>query len=221
VGSRTFDPLRVARLREHGDSADGNAPLDAFPQTNERLRIVSFYETFVAGFRYNHDNDPSGIIGAKPGSIPPIYFGVGYTRYAKPYQVTVGDAVFDEAVFDARFEGLGLALGLDTNQKPERFYANVATQFGLGRVMLTHNYVLNEDLPENWAIGYAQGNFNVGYIHPLLYSMPTPLIGAEASLGGATFFYFKTVRQEGEPLETPPLNWDLLWAVRAYFTLPL
>jgi hypothetical protein len=210
---------RLVRIIPH--SADARAPLDAFPETNARLRMVSSYETFVVGLRYNHDNDPSGIIGAKPGSIPPLYFGVGYTRFAKPYQVTVGDAVFDEAVFDGRFEGLGLALGLDTNQKPERFYANVATQFGLGRVKLTQNYVLNDDLPENWAIGYVQGNVAVGYIHPVLITMPTPLVGLEASAGGATFFYFKTVRQEGEPLETPPLNWDLLWAVRAYFTLPL
>jgi hypothetical protein len=210
---------RLVRIIPH--SADGNAPLDSFPETNAKLRMVSFYETFVVGLRYNHDNDPSGVIGAKPGSIPPLYFGVGYTRYAKPYQVTVGDAVFDEAVFDARFEGLGLAFGLDTNQKPKRFYASVATQLGLGRVKLTENYELNDDLPENWAIGYAQGNVAVGYIHPLLITMPTPLVGLEASAGGATFFYFKTVRQEGEPLETPPLNWDLLWAVRAYFTLPL
>jgi hypothetical protein len=223
--SRAFESIatpregRLVRIIPH--SASENENLANYPQTNQKLRVISAYETFVVGLRYHHDNDPSPIVQTSSGDFPPIYFGVGVTRYDKPYQVTVGEAVFDDAVFDARFEGIGLAFGLDTNQKPERFYANVATQFGLGRVFLMHDYILNDSLPANWAIGYAQGNFTVGYLHPIAYTMPTPLIGADVSLGGATFFYFKTVREEGETVDTPPLNWDLLWQARAYFTLPL
>jgi len=96
--------------------------------------------------------------------------------------------------------------------RAERFLQAAATALALTFV---------STLVEAQTIGYAQGNFTVGYLHPIAYTMPTPLIGADISLGGATFFYFKTVREEGEPMDTPPLNWDLLWQARAYFTLPL
>ena len=75
--------------------------------------------------------------------------------------------------------------------------------------------------PPEWLIGYLMGNATVGYLLPLLRTKPTLLASFAASAGGATFFYFKTQAEEGETVDAPPLNWDLLWGVRASLILPL
>ncbi len=90
----------------------------------------------------------------------------------------------------------------------------------MGEVKLTDSLILNEELPPDWYIGYAQGDLTVGYIHPLLYTAPTLLGGISASIGGASFFYFKAFAEEGEE-RAPLANWDILWGARVFLTLPL
>jgi hypothetical protein len=244
--SRAWEPIIKYETRAFKTSAQPHSPVfvlphDADPDTDlpadltgastERVELVSSFETFVAGVRYTHSKDPSAVIGSKKDAIPPFYLGVGLLAYGKPYQVTVGDAVLDEVLFDARFRGAGLAFGLDTKARPYAFSVDVEGQTGLGEVRLLENLTLNELLPQaenrqglqppKWLIGYVTGNVTVGYLLPLMQTMPTPMIGASVSGGGATFFYFKTQAEEGETVDAPPLNWDLLWGARASFLLPL
>ncbi len=212
-------PKRPIRIIPH--SADKNADLSTFPLTTETLRMTSAFETLIFGLRYHHDNDPSGIISTSGGTLPPIYFGVGLVSYSKPYMVRVGDFVLDDLVFDARLKGAGLALGGELPMKPDHFFASLSTQLGVGQVDLTHNFTLNETVPDGWLIGYAQGELSGGYLYPILRTRPTLLAGIEASVGGATFFYFKALSSSDEERQTPPLNWDLLWGARVFLTLPL
>ena len=80
---------------------------------------------------------------------------------------------------------------------------------------------VNELLPEDWLIGYLQGNVTLGYILPLFRGRPTPLLTAAVTAGGATFFYFELKGGSGQNAPTLPLNWDLLWAAHVALTLPL
>lgn len=215
----TLTPKKPIRIIPRSASKDDD--LSLFPATTEELTMTSSFETLVVGLMYHHDNDPSGIIQTKGGWFPRIYFGVGFTEYAKPYMVRVGDQVLDDLLFDARLRGAGLALGLETPQKPERFFVELSTQVGIGEVRLTDDFTVNETLPDDWMIGYAQGELTFGYLHPLLRTRPTLLGGLAASAGGATFFYFKPISSDEEEQSTPPANWDLLWGLKAFLVLPL
>jgi hypothetical protein len=92
---------------------------------------------------------------------------------------------------------------------------------GLGEVSLLDDLTVNELLPEDWLIGYLQGNVTLGYVLPLLRSRPTPLLTGELSAGGASFFYFKLRSSDSEQAPSLPLNWDFLWGARVSLTLPL
>ncbi len=210
-----------APVRIIPQSASKKDDLSTFPTTTSELTLTSAFETFVVGLRYHHDNDPSGIIASDGGSFPKLYFGVGLTQYSKPYQVRVGDQVLSDLLFDARLRGAGLALGLETGQRPESFFLDVSAQSGIGEVRLTHDFTVNETLPDGWLIGYAQGEVTGGYLHPLTRTRPTLLGGVAASVGGATFFYFKPLTTSEEDRSTPALNWDLLWGLKAFVVVPL
>jgi hypothetical protein len=133
----------------------------------------------------------------------------------------VGGDPLDEILFDGRFRGAGLAYGLATARGVDRPYVTLDTQLGLGEVSLLDDLTVNELLPEDWLIGYLQGNVTLGYILPLIRARPTPLLTAELTAGGATFFYFELEGSEDERSPTLPLNWDLFWAAHISLTLPL
>lgn len=201
-------------------SARASDDLSTLPTVTDTLRMSSAIETLVVGLQYHHGNDPSGLIQTQGGSLPPVYLGVGLVSYQKPYMVRVGDLVLDDLLFDAQLRGAGLALGLETPQKPKSFFLDFSGQVGLGELRLTDSLTLNESLPKDWWIGYAQGELTVGYIHPLLITRPTPLIGVTASVGGATFYYFRAFAEESGQ-SVPVANWDLLWGARVLLMLPL
>src|SRR5690606_29062633 len=145
----------------------------------------------VVGVRYFPERGNAGLVGDAASSLPPMYLGVGLSQYSKPYQVQVGDDPLDELLFNGRFRGAGLAYGLATARAIDRPYVSLDTQLGLGEVSLLDELTLNQLLPEDWLIGYLQGNVTFGYILPLLRARPTPLLTGELSAGGATFFYFQ------------------------------
>jgi hypothetical protein len=193
-------------------------------RSDQPLEFVSGFETLVVGVRYSPDapaGGNSGVIGGNSGKFPPIYLGVGFTQYSKPYQVKVGNDALDELLFNGRFRGLGIATGLSVPRHLGKPYVDADAQLGLGQVQLLNDLSLNELLPDDWLIGYLQGNVNVGYAWPVLKTKPTPILTGELSGGGATFFYFKTKDGNSEKPPALPLNWDFLWAVHVAFTLPL
>ncbi len=208
-----------AQVRIIPRSASKNQPATDFPLTSAPLEMVSGYESLVLAGKYNPSN--AGMVGMPAGDFPPFYLGVGLVQYTKPYQFNVGDAVLDEYVFDARFRGAGLALGLSTSEEPYKFYVDFSGIVGLGEARLLDDLTLNEVIANDTLIGFVQSNVTVGYLYPLTTGKPTPMIGASLSGGGASFFFFKTVYQENEPVEAPPLNWDLLYGVQARFVVPL
>jgi hypothetical protein len=214
-------PSAPVAIVDRKTSAD--ADLSTIPRSDQALEFVSGFETLVLGIRYFPERGNAGLVGDSTGPIPPMYLGVGFTQYSKPYQVHVGDDPLNEILFNGRFRGAGLAYGLATARKVERPYVTLDTQLGLGEVSLLEDLTVNELLPEDWLIGYLQGNVTLGYILPLMRTRPTPLLTGELSAGGATFFYFQ-VREgedEGEAAPALPLNWDVFWAVHVSLTLPL
>jgi hypothetical protein len=198
-----------------------NLDLSTIPRSAQALEFVSGFETLVLGVRYFPERGNAGLVGDSAGPIPPMYLGVGFTQYSKPYQVQVGNDPLDEILFNGRFRGAGLAYGLATARKVDLPYVTLDTQLGLGEVSLLEDLTVNELLPEDWLIGYLQGNVTLGYVLPLIRARPTPLLTGELSAGGATFFYFQLRERAGETPPTLPLNWDLFWAVHVSLTLPL
>jgi hypothetical protein len=209
-------PVAIA-ARKTSPSAD----LSQLPRSDGALEFVSGFETLVLGVRYFPERGNAGLVGDTNGSIPPMYLGIGFTQYSKPYQVHVGaDDPLDEILFDGRFRGAGLAYGLATARQVDTPYVTLDSQLGIGEVSLLDHLTLNELLPEDWLIGYLQGNVTFGYILPLIRTRPTPLLAGELTAGGATFFYFQTKDSNSSP-PTLPLNWDLFWAAHVSLTLPL
>jgi hypothetical protein len=232
--SRRWETLVSYESRSFVTSAHPSAPvaiasrktspstdLSQLPRSDGALEFVSGFETLVVGVRYFPERGNAGLVGDTTGRIPPMYFGIGFTQYSKPYQVHVGaDDPLDEILFDGRFRGAGLAYGLATSRQVDRPYVSLDSQLGVGEVSLLDHLTLNELLPADWLIGYLQGNVTFGYILPLLRTRPTPLLAGELTAGGATFFYFQTKGSDESP-PTLPLNWDLFWAAHVSLTLPL
>ncbi len=201
-------------------SADPDT-LEACPGMLGDLRIISGFETFVAGVRYDHAKEGSAVVTKRKSKIPPVFFGVGLMQYRKPYQLTIGTKTLDKYLFNGRFRGAGLALGTDLGGGIDRFFADVDMQLGLGEVSLLENLKLNDLAPDDWLIGYVQGTATIGYRLPIIRAAPTLIFVPSVSGGGASFFFFETQPQEGEDGTTAPVNWDFLWAVRVSLLLPL
>lgn len=185
-----------------------------------KLEITSGFETFVAGVRYdqsrNPDRDPQQDV------LPPLTFGLGLLSYRKPYQVNVNGNTLDGYLFDGRFRGAGLQLGIDFNRGPDKFSFNVDAQLGLGEVKLTDQLTLNSLAPENWWMGYIVGNANVSYSWPLYRGVPTIMLVPSAALSGASFFFFKTKPDRGQDQsDVAAANWDLLWSIYASLVVSL
>jgi hypothetical protein len=230
--SRAFQtraiPHQQVRIVPFNTSPD--ADLSTVPLTSSPLTMVSGFETFVVAMRYNQSGEPA-TVGQRRSALPPFYFGLGFTQYSKPYQVTVGDLVLDSVLFDARFRGAGLAFGFTLPSKPDSLILDASVQFGLGEVRLLDKLTLNELLPNapgrsglkapEWVIGYLEGDVSIGYLYTLLRTKPSVLVSAVANGGGARFAYIKTRSGEGESVNMPSLNWDFLWGLMGYVTIPL
>lgn len=224
----TAQPNQPVRIVPFNTSPDTD--LSTIPLTTNRLSMVSGFETLVIGMQYDQSEESAVTIRPNSAKLPPFYFGVGFTQYSKPYQVTVGDSVLDSILFDARFRGAGLALGTALPGKPDYIVFDASVQFGLGQVRLLDRLTLNELLPDTpgrsglrppeWVIGYLEGDVSLGYLYTLLRTKPSVLVSLVANGGGARFFYMKTQTEQGEKVTLPTLNWDFLWGVRAYVTVP-
>lgn len=195
--------------------------LDACPGMMGDLRIVSGFETFVAGVRYDHAKQGSAVVTKRKAKFPPIFFGVGLMQYRKPYQITIGTSTLDDYLFDGRFRGAGLALGTDLGGGIDQFFADLDMQLGLGEVSLLESLKLNDLAPDDWLIGYMQGTATVGYRWPMIRAAPTLILVPTLTGGGASFFFFETNPAPGEEGTTAPVNWDFLWAVRVSLLVPL
>lgn len=228
--SRAFQtravPLQGVRIVPFNTSPD--AELSTIPTTLDPLTMVSGFETFVVAMRYNQSGEPA-TVGQRRSTLPPFYFGLGFTQYSKPYQVTVGNDVLDSVLFDARFRGAGLAFGATLPSKPDYLILDASVQFGLGEVRLLDGLTLNELLPNKagrsgapeWVIGYLEGDLSIGYLYTLLRTKPSVLVSVVGNGGGARFAYIKTRSGEGEQVHMPSLNWDFLWGLMGYVTIPL
>jgi hypothetical protein len=202
-----------------------DAPENAMdcPGSAADLKIISSFETFVAGVRYDHSKSGSIVVEQKGSKIPPIFFGIGLMQYRKPYQLNVDGFTLDDYLFDGRFRGAGLALGADFGGGLDRFFADVDMQLGLGEVSLTDSITLNELVPGDKLIGYVQGSAGIGYRWPIIRAAPTLILVPQARFGGASFFLVDTSSDETDMGTTtsPSVNWDLLWQVQLSLLIPL
>ncbi len=190
-------------------------------RSRDTLRMTSGFETLVLGVRYDRNKDPSAVLARRDTKFPPITFGIGLMSYRKPYQVTVNENTLDDLLFDGRFRGAGLAGGIEIAGGPDRFHVNADVQFGLGEVKLLRGLTLNSLAPEDWLIGYVQGNVTLGYHLPLVRAAPTLMLVPQVTAGGASFFFFKPIQKEGEDADAATANWDFLWSVNAALVLSL
>ncbi len=189
-------------------------------RSRDALHISSGFETFVAGVRYDQGRDPDR--DPRAPKLPPITFGLGLLSYRKPYQVNVNGNTLDGYLFDGRFRGAGLQLGVDFSRGPDKLSISVDAQLGLGEVRLTPDLSLNSLAPEDWWMGYVVGNANLSYALPLYRGVPTIMFVPSAAIGGATFFFFKTKADKAQDRsDVAAANWDLLWSIHAQLVLSL
>lgn len=192
------------------------------PGTRGQLKIISSFETLVAGVRYDASKSSSPVVSSGGGDQQlPLFFGVGLMQYRKPYQVTLDDFTLDNFLFDARFRGAGLALGAELPGGINRLFGQVDVQLGLGEVSLTRSLTLNELVPDGGLIGYLQGNATLGYRLALIHGPPTLIFAPTLKAGGATFFLIDTEAEQGEAASSPTVNWDFLWSVHASLLIPI
>jgi hypothetical protein len=204
----------------YDQSAD--TPLsEGCPTTDQSMSITSNFETALVGVNYYPARDPMAIVHAPKGKVPSFFFGAGYIGYAKPYQVTIGTETLEDYLFTGRFRGGGLAVGMHYDGGVNAVYLDAWVQLGLGETRLTKDMTLNELAPEDWLIGYLGGNVKLGARIAFWKFAPTLMFVPEVTVGGASFFFFQTGRQEGEKAATPMINWDVLYTIRASLILTL
>jgi hypothetical protein len=220
---------RAFETRARADSevclVDRDAPEDAEEacpgRTMGELKVISSFETFVAGVRYDHNKTGSSVVTQKGDKFPPLFFGIGLMQYRKPYQLNIDGFELEQYLFNARFRGAGLALGAEFGGGLDRFFAEVDAQLGLGEVSLTNTITLNELVPNDELIGYVQGMATLGYRLPLIRAAPTLIFVPSVRAGGASFFLVETRGGEREAVSSPSVNWDFLWTVQAALLIPL
>ncbi|MBW2262334.1 MAG: hypothetical protein JRG91_10210 [Deltaproteobacteria bacterium] len=189
--------------------------------TSDPLKVVSSFETLVAGLRYIPGKNPNAVIHAPKSKIPRFFFGGGYVQYIKPYQVTIASDTLDKYLFTGRFRGGGLAFGATVGGGMNNIYFDFWMQLGLGETRLTKDMTLNELAPQDWLLGYVQGYAKLEYRWALWKFPPTLAIIPSATVGGASFFFFETNVKEDEETATPQVNWDFLYTVRVSVVLTL
>jgi hypothetical protein len=203
---------------------DRDAPEDATEacpgRTMGELKIISGFETFVAGVNYDHSKTGSPVVSEKAQKFPPLFFGIGLMQYRKPYQLNVDGFTLERYLFDARFRGAGLALGTELGGGLDNVFAEIDAQLGLGEVSLTDEITLNELVPDDQLIGYVQGTATLGYRLPLIRAAPTLIFVPAVKAGGASFFLVDTNTEEDETATSPSVNWDFLWTVQASLLIP-
>ncbi len=202
---------------------ESSADLDLMtcPKTTNRLSMISSYETLVAGIRITPDVRSTSMLATRKAKLPPMYVGLGLLSYRKPYQVTIDGNTLEEVLFDGHFRGAGLALGTNLGGGARRFFATADFQIGLGEVALTRDFTLNEVTPDDWLLGYMQGNLHAGYQFVLYDGPPTIYFRPSASVGGASFHFINTQADDGASAGTPTLNWDFLWSARTAIVIAL
>lgn len=57
-------------------------------------------------------------------------------------------------------------------------------------------------------MGYVQGTATLGYYWTILRGPPTLMLVPKLTLGGASFFFFKTEQKQGEMDDAASVNWD-------------
>lgn len=207
------EPIRIIPF-----DASQDDDITEYELSQDEVYAVSTFETAILGMHYN-DRIKGSDGQFLPPKFLPFYFGVGLTQYRKPYQVTVGNSTLDELMFNARFRGAGLALGFDIAGGIDKLGINLAAQGGLGQIKLMEDYSLNQALPDDWFIGYLQGDLKVDYTMALLNTRPSLLLSPVASVGGTSFYYIK--KSGDSEVGAPLANWDLLWMAMARLIVPL
>ena len=202
---------------DYEDSAD----LADCPREQRKLRMISSYETLVAAVRYNSKAPSTSVFATNKGKIPPMYMGLGLLSYRKPYQVTIDGDTLEEYLFDGHFRGAGLAFGGNFGGGARRFFADVDVQVGLGEVSLTRDFKLNDVTPDDWLIGYVQGNVHTGFRFVVFDGPPTVYFRPSVSVGGASFHFVNTRADGAGSDSAPTVNWDLLWSARAALEVAL
>jgi hypothetical protein len=191
----TATPAREVCLVARG--ADTSADPPDCTRHAGPLRMASRFESLLVGAAL------TDTAASNPGTL---YAGLDVTAQRKPYQVDVEGRTLDDYLFDARFRGLGFAVGaLVGGDRGLR--AGGGLRVGSARVSLTDDLALNDVLPEGWGLSYLRWEAEVGWGHVVWQGPAAVVLRATASAGGSHFNY---TRPDSE--EQPSLSRDLFFA---------
>jgi hypothetical protein len=180
------------------------------------VRMTSTLQTLFAGVLLRQDSKPTDHQQLRIGGV---FVGLGVTQIQKPYVYPSTPAM----VFDARFQGIGMAIGIRSAPEPDHPFWDLTIQQGYGTAKLTDKVdlksLLPNDMEQMWFLGLGG---TAGYFVGLTKGPPTVSIGA---VGNADFNYFFATKKDdkycttnsaGETVcPTYGLNYDLLWGAQA------
>jgi hypothetical protein len=142
------------------------------------LEMVSTFRSLVLGAAFG-------------GADPPFsgHLGLDLVAMRKPYQVDVGGQTLEEFLFDARFTGIGAALGLRLGLPDEGPTMALGLRVGDAKVSLTDDLELGEVLPPGWDLEYLRWDVDLGYGLVLRRGPPAVVLRLGVEASGAHFFY--------------------------------
>jgi hypothetical protein len=189
-------PTRPVCLVARG--ADTAADPPACDRTVGPLRMASTFESFVLGLAV-----------VRPDGLGSAYVGLDVTSQRKPYQVNVDGRALDDYLFDARFRGMGLAMGFHLGGE-QGLRAGAGLRLGaVASVSLTDDLALEDVLPEGWSLGYTRWEADLSYGKVLWRGPPVLELRLGVDASGSEFTYHRS-GVDG----APSLNRDLFFAAR-------
>ncbi len=125
------------------------APFDFLE--GEEISFSTKFQDFLLGMRLNSP------------TIDLVTLGLFYTRYDKPYSLTMDDNQSSKYIFDSLFQGGGIYFGF--KNRFENFKYSLDFKFGKGSIYLKGIDLYIEDVlgQEGASIGYIDTKFNLTY----------------------------------------------------------
>ena len=131
----------------------------------------------------------------------------------KPYQVSVDGRALAEYLFDTRFHGKGVALGVRLGTDRGLTFG-AGLRVGAAAVSLTDDLQLRDVLPPDYALGYTRWEASLGYGHVFWQGPPALQVRLGLDASGS---HFEFTHAEAPAL----LSSDLFFVTRMALVLLL
>ncbi|MBN2694873.1 hypothetical protein JXR93_09445 [bacterium] len=181
----------------------------------EEISFSTKFQDFILGIR------------SQTKGLELINLGFFYTRYEKPYSLTMGDNQSSKYIFDSLFQGGGLFLAFA--DRFENFKYSLDVKFGMGSIYLRGIDLYVEDVlgQEDASIGYLDTKFNLTFFKSMYHNIVSFYLSTDFRYRKFFVMYESEVEVEDEngnveneyETETIFLNSDFIVTIFAGFSI--